>query len=137
MTGGFGDVSLGVGFQQHDNSSIVGASVTAAFGDISGALNYSRLSNDAAADVTHVGVGATYTLGATAVNVNFGRHDNGSADNTGFGVAAQYDLGGGAKIQFGYGNSEYGYDNRGPASTDPDPTGTTKDTWSLGMAMAF
>ena len=129
VTGGFGAVSLGVGFQTHDNSNIAGASVTATFGDISGGLNYSRMSNDDGPDVTHIGVGATYTMGATAINVNFGQHDNGSADNnTGFGVAAQQDLGGGAKIQFGYGNSEYGYG---------DDAGTDKDTWSLGLAMSF
>ena len=137
VSGAFGDFGIGAGVQQHDNSSIAGVSVTAAFGDISGAVNYSRLSNDNAADITHVGAGATYAFGATAVNVNFGRHDNGSADNTGFGVAATFDLGGGAMVKFGYGNSDYGYDNRGPASTDPDPTGTTKDTWSLGLGMAF
>ena len=138
VTGGFGDFGIGVGFQQHDNSSIAGVSATATFGDISGSINYSQLSNDNSADVTHLGVGATYTFGATSVNVNFGQHDNGSADNnTGFGVAAAFDLGGGAAVQFGYGNSEYGYDNRGPASTDPDPTGTSKDTWSLGLAMSF
>ncbi len=129
VTGGFGDVSLGVGFQQHDNASIAGASVTATFGDISGGLNYSRMSMDAGDDTTHLGVGATYTMGATAVNVNFGQKDNGSADNnTGFGIAAQYDLGGGAKMQFGYGNSEYGYGEN---------AGTDKDTWSLGLAMGF
>ena len=128
VKGAFGDFSIGAGVQQHDNSSIAGVSATAAFGDISGAFNYSRLSNDDAADVTHVGAGATYTLGATAVNVNFGRHDNGSADNTGFGVAAHYDLGGGAKIKFGYGNSEYGYG---------DDAGSSKDTWSLGLGMSF
>ena len=132
VTGGFGDVSLGVGFQQHDDSNIAGASVTATFGGISGALNYSRESNDAAADVTHIGVGATYSMGATTVNVNFGQHDNGSADNnTGFGVAAQHDLGGGAKVQFGYGNSEYGYGD------DDNAAGSSKDTWSLGLAMSF
>ena len=138
VKGGFGDVSIGAGFQQHDGASISGASVTASFGDISGGLNFSRTSNDAAANVTHLGVGATYSVGATAVNVNFGQHDNGSADNnTGFGVAATYDLGGGATLQFGYGNSQYGYDNRAAGSEDPDPTGTTKDTWSLGLAMSF
>ncbi|MDE0698985.1 MAG: porin [Boseongicola sp.] len=129
VTGSFGGVKLGAGFQQHDNASIAGASVTASFGGITGRLNYSRLSNDAAANVTHLGVGATYVMDETAVNVNFGQHDNGSADNnTGFGIAAQYDLGGGAKIQFGYGNSEYGYGEN---------AGTDKDTWSLGLAMGF
>ncbi|MYA88980.1 MAG: porin [Boseongicola sp. SB0662_bin_57] len=124
VTGGFGDVGLGVGFQTHDNASISGASVTAAFGDISGALNYSRLSNDVGDDTTHLGVGATYSTGATSVNVNFGQKDVGDMEQSGFGVAAQYDLGGGAKIQFGYGNSQNADD-------------TDEDTWSLGLAMGF
>ena len=75
VKGGIGDFGIGTGFQQHDSSSVSGVSVTATFGDISGGLNYSRTSNDADADVTHLGVGATYTMGATAVNVNFGQMD--------------------------------------------------------------
>ena len=124
VTGGFGDVSLGVGFQTHDDANIAGASVSATFGDISGGLNYSRLSHDTDGDTTHLGVGATYTMGATSVNVNFGQTDADGAESTGFGVAAQYDLGGGAKIQFGYGNSQNADD-------------TDEDTWSLGLAMGF
>ena len=122
--GGFGDFGIGVGYQQHDSSSISGVSVSAAFGEISGALNYSQTSNDAAANSTHFGVGATYTSGATAVNVNFGQTDTGGMEDTGFGVAAAYDLGGGAKLQFGYGNSD-------------NADGSTADTWSLGLAMSF
>ena len=124
VTGGFGDVTLGVGFQTHDNANIAGASVTASFGDITGRLNYSRLSHDVDGDTTHMGVGATYTLGSTAVNVNFGQKDADGAESSGFGVAAQYDLGGGAKVQFGYGNSQNADD-------------TEEDTWSLGLAMGF
>ena len=120
VKGGFGDVSIGAGFQSNDAESIAGASVTAGFGDISGTFNYSRKTVDAGDDTTHLGVGATYSFGATAVNVNFGQKETGATDMSGFGVAAQYDLGGGAKVQFGYGNSE-----------DAD------DTWSLGLAMGF
>ena len=120
IKGGLGDISLGVGFQSNDGSNIAGASVSAGFGDISGVFNYSRKTVDGGDDTTHLGVGATYTVGNTAVNVNFGQKETGDMDATGFGVAAQYDLGGGAKVQFGYGNSE-----------DAD------DSWSLGLKMAF
>lgn len=122
--GGFGDFGIGVGFQQHDSASVSGVSVTASFGEISGALNYSQVSNDGAANTSHMGVGATYSSGATTVNVNFGRNDDGSADSTGFGVAAAYGLGGGATLQFGYGNSD-------------NADGSQTDTWSLGLAMSF
>ena len=120
IKGGLGDISLGVGFQSNDGSNIAGASVSAGFGDISGVFNYSRKTVDGGDDTTHLGVGATYTVGNTAVNVNFGQKETGDMDATGFGVAAQYDLGGGAKVQFGYGNSE-----------DAD------DSWSFGLKMAF
>ena len=120
IKGGFGDISLGVGFQSNDSETISGASVSAGFGDISGTFNYSRKTDDAGDDTTHLGVGATYSFGNTAVNVNFGQKETGATDATGFGVAAQYDLGGGAKVQFGYGNSE-----------DAD------DSWSLGLKMGF
>ncbi len=122
--GGFGDFGIGVGFQQHDNASISGVSVTAAFGEISGALNYSQNSPDMGANTTHLGVGATYSSGATTVNVNFGQTDTGGMEDTGFGVAAAYGLGGGATLQFGYGNSDMA-------------DGSTSDTWSLGLAMSF
>ncbi len=132
VKGGFGDFGIGAGFQTHDSSDIAGISATATFGEISGALNYSRLSNDDDSNVTHLGVGATYSAGGTAVHVNFGQHDNGSADNnTGFAVAATQDLGGGATLKFGYGNSEYGYGDKDNAA------GTDKDTWSLGLGMSF
>ncbi len=124
VTGGFGDISLGVGFQTHDNANIACASVSATFGDISGGLNCSSLSNDGGDDVTHIGVGATYTKGASTVNVDFGQTDIGGMEASGFGVAAQYDLGGGVKIQFGYGNSQNADDS-------------TDDTWPLGLAMGF
>ena len=128
VKGSLGDFGIGVGFQQHDNASVSGVSVTAAFGEISGALNYSQTSNDGAANTSHIGVGATYSSGSTTVNVNFGRNEMGSANNTGFGVAAAYALGGGATLQFGYGNSDYEHG---------DDAGTEKDTWSLGLAMSF
>ena len=124
VTGGFGGVTLGAGFQTHDNANVAGASVTATFGEITGRLNYSRLSHDVDGDTTHLGVGATYTLGDTAVNVNYGQSDDDGAESTGFGVAAKYDLGGGASVQFGYGNSQNADD-------------TEEDTWSLGLAMSF
>ena len=120
IKGGIGDISVGVGFQQNDSENVAGASVMATFGTITGGLNFSQKSVDNGDDTSHMGVGATYTVGSTAVNVNFGTSEEGDTSETGFGVAAQYDLGGGAKLQFGYGNSE-----------DSD------DSWSLGLKMSF
>lgn len=125
VKGSLGDIDLGVGFQQNDEADIAGASVTATFGSISGAVNFSNKSYDMS-DMAHkhIGVGATYSVGATSVNVNFGQNDKDGDKNTGFGVAAQYGLGGGADLQFGYGNSQLADDS-------------DSDSWSLGLAMSF
>ena len=123
VTGGFGDFSVGVGFQSHDSSDIAGASVSATFGEISGTLNFSRR-DDSGVTTQHTAVGATYAVGATTVNVNFGQSDVGGAASNGFGAAAAYGLGGGATLQFGYGNSD-------------NADGSTADSWSLGLAMSF
>lgn len=129
VKGGFGDFAVGAGYQTHDGASVSGMSASATFGEISGTVNFSRMSPDMGDNTTHFGVGATYTVGATTVNVNYGQKDNGSAENnTGFGVAATYGLGGGATLKFGYGNSDHGYG---------DDAGTTSDAWSLGLGMSF
>ncbi|MXW87886.1 MAG: porin, partial [Boseongicola sp. SB0673_bin_14] len=122
--GAFGGFSIGVGFQTSDNADIAGASVSGTFGEISGTLNFSQLDDDGGVSTQHASVGATYATGATTVNVNFGQNDVDGASSSGFGVAAQYDLGGGANLQFGYGNSD-------------NADGSTADTWSLGLAMSF
>ena len=85
-------------------------------------------------DVTHLGLGVGYTVDAITVSANWGRFDGdftdtviGTAlpiDQTGWGVAAAYDLGGGASVHVGYGSSE-------------DTQGVTSDSWSLGVAMSF
>lgn len=127
VKGGFGDVNLGVGFQAHDDEDIAGASVSASFGDIKGVANFSRLTSEMSEFESHMAVGATYATGATTVNVNFGQHNArvaGTNDKSGLGIAATYDLGGGASMQFGYGNSQNADD-------------TETDTWSLGLAMSF
>ncbi len=124
VTGSFGDFDVGAGFQSNDDSNIAGVSVMAEFGGIGGGLNFSRLSNDNADDLRRMSVGGTYTEGAVAVHVNFGQNKMGDTEDSGFGVAAQYDMGG-AKVQFGYGNSDNADDTM------------DKDTWSLGLKMSF
>ena len=123
--GGFGDFGIGVGYQQHDNASISGVSVTAAFGEISGALNYSQKQS------RH---GCKHHAPWRRRDIHGWRHDGQRQlrpDRHGrhgrhwlrCGGPA-YDLGGGAALQFGYGNSDMA-------------DGSTTDTWSLGLAMSF
>src|SRR6056297_1570415 len=65
------------------------------------------------ADFTHLGVGVGYTVDAITVSANWGRFDGDiddgavvtAFDQSGWGVAAAYDLGGGASVHVGYGSS--------------------------------
>jgi outer membrane protein OmpU len=70
-------------------------------------------------------------MNALSIGVNYGEYTNQGGDenedNSGFGLAASYDLGGGLTAQLGYGSSNYGKD-----SADDD-----RDSWSLGLAMSF
>lgn len=118
VKGSFGDVSVGLGFQDSDVSDITGISLGANLGDINAVLNYTT-GDIAGTDTDHTALGLTYTSGALGLHVNYGMTDAGGTDTDGFGVAVNYDLGGGAEVQFGYGDGE----------------GTT--TWSLGVAMSF
>jgi outer membrane protein OmpU len=79
-------------------------------------------------DVDTTGLGIGYTMDALTVAVNWGEVDysDGSAsDVDGYGVAINYDLGGGAVAQFGYGSSD-----RAGGALD-------SDTMSMGIAMSF
>jgi outer membrane protein OmpU len=59
-------------------------------------------------------------MDAISLHANYGEYDSGAS---GFGLAAAYDLGGGASLNLGYGSSDVG--------------GVSSDTWSFGLAMSF
>jgi outer membrane protein OmpU len=120
------DLSLGLGYQSTDfgtpnDQTVVGASVVASFmGGFSAGIQYSDWSDVggvAGADNTHLGVGVGYSSGAISLHANYGEFDTGAS---GFGLAAAYDLGGGAGLHLGYGSTDGG-----------------ADTWSFGLAMSF
>jgi outer membrane protein OmpU len=80
--------------------------------------------------VDHIGLGASYTVDALTVAANWGQYTYkeagvGSITESGFGLAANYDLGGGAVAQVGYGHSN----NLGDAADT--------HSWSMGVAMSF
>jgi outer membrane protein OmpU len=79
--------------------------------------------------VDHIALGASYTMDAVTVAANWGQYTydvagEGSFSESGFGLAANYDLGGGAVAQIGYGHSN---------NFEADDA----HSWSLGVAMSF
>ncbi len=77
------------------------------------------------------GLGLGYTMNALTVAVNYGEFDNrfgvDGLEAKGYGLAVNYDLGGGLEAQAGYGKSEYDF---GGLSSETDQ-------YSLGLAMTF
>lgn len=119
----FGGVAMnfGLGFQTDGTFDVVAVTAGADFGNgFQGALAYTDFDGFSGLD-SHWGLGLGYTMDALSIGVNYGEFDltaGGSTD--GFGLAVGYDLGGGAEILFGYGDS-----------------GAAGDSWSLGVAMSF
>ena len=119
VTGSFVGADVGVGYQQTEMASIVGGSVAYEFAPVKGILNYSVKSKDEMEeDETHLGVGVVYTANLLSVGANYGK----MGEDTGYGVAANYDLGGGAVAQFGYGSNTEVEDD---------------SVWSAGVSLSF
>ncbi|WP_164871013.1 porin [Mesobaculum littorinae] len=140
-TGDFAGVafSAGLGYQTSDvdfddedvddeGFDIYGLSLGAEFGGgFSAIANYSDLDGYNGND-SHTGIALGYTTGALTVAANYGVFDrelDGEDDVSGYGLIANYDLGGGAEVQAGYGNNDFGDDD------------VDFDTYSLGVAMSF
>lgn len=84
-----------------------------------------------------VGVGVSYTTGALKVGANYGVYsaaNAGDEDPSGWGLVANYDLGGGAVVMVGYGSSD-GNNAGGGAYGNGNGHGT--ETWSAGLGMSF
>ena len=123
-------VALGIGHQEAASAtpgataSATGVSATATFGGgFSAGVVYADWDDDDAAAVgpdSNLGIGLGYTTGAFTIHANYGEveFDDGT-DVDGFGVAAAYDLGGGAVVHFGY--------------RDDDAV----DSFSLGLGLSF
>ncbi|MGC9420743.1 MAG: porin [Rhodovulum sp.] len=120
------------------DGDVWGASVAADFGNgFQAGLNYSSYDFDGTATATtgtvgaetaksgtdydHYGIGMAYTMNAWTFAANYGKYDysGGVADEDGWGLLVNYDLGGGAVMQFGYGEGE------------------STESWSFGIAMSF
>lgn len=97
--------------------------------------NYAELDGFAGVDTgnteTHWGVALGYSMNALTVGANWGQYENflgiENATVNGWGLVADYDMGGGLEAQFGYGASDI----------DADGGTSSSDSWSLGLAMSF
>ena len=122
------DLTVGLAYQDWaDVGNVTGIAATGAFSSgFSAGLTYSVFNFDTSGidDITHVGLGFGYEMNAIAVGVNWGKYEQGSWEQSGWGLAGSYDLGGGLSARMGYGKSEFN-------------NGTDMDTWSLGLRMNF
>ena len=79
----------------------------------------------------HTGLGLGYTVSGVNLSANYGSYDyddGSSAD--GFGLAANYSLGGGATVMVGYGSGNARATNRVAAAGDVD-------SFSVGLGLSF
>ena len=124
------DLGIGLGFQDYASDDMWGISVDAKFaGGFQVIVNYSDLgdSDGGGVDETHVGVAVGYTMDALTIAANWGQFEEGASTQDGYGLVVNYDLGGGAVVQFGYGDSTCGV----------YAGCTAGDSFSLGVAMSF
>jgi outer membrane protein OmpU len=133
-------VKVGLGYQSGTVDADLGTGVNFVSGDVTAAsvsvdmasgfsavIGYSTASLDGAAnDVNRTGVGLTYTSGPLAVTANYGSIDAESIVGTtdSYGLAANYDLGGGAVVMVGYGS-------------DVAALPGNQSQWSAGLGLSF
>ncbi|EPX77805.1 porin [Litoreibacter arenae] len=129
-------VNFGLGHQKAadnvgvaDDIKATGVSVDATFANgLSAGIQYADWSSvGATGPDSNMGIGLGYTTGAISMHVNYGEVElNNGTKNDGFGIAAAYDLGGGAVVHFGYGQGE----------TAAAP-GVKQKSASLGLGLSF
>lgn len=119
-------VGFGLGYQSNGTNDLIGVSAAATFGGgFQGIVNYTDMDGYGGND-SHWGLGLGYTMDALTVSANYGKYDlvgGGSVD--GFGAAVNYDLGGGAVVQFGYG------------SDMDSTTAGDQEQYSFGLSLSF
>ncbi|MGB3553952.1 MAG: porin [Jannaschia sp.] len=125
-------IGFGLGYQATEDGAgndvdALGVSINGTVAGFAVGVSFLNRDNDVllADSYDHVGVGIGYTTGAISMSANYGEYDyDDGLDASGFGLTAGYDLGGGASVQAGYGNS------------DPR-TGADFDTFSFGVRLNF
>ena len=132
------DFTAGLGYQAVDaevnsvdiDADVIGISLGTTVAGFQIIANYSEADVDIAgfdSDLDHFGIAVGYTFGELLVAANYGEFDGDLAgtDAEGFGLVANYDLGGGATLQAGYGNS------------DRDGANNDSEQYSFGISMNF
>ena len=127
ITTTLGTVALSAAFQDNNTQDITAVSAKSNVGGLGITANYSEASmGTTATSYEHTGVGLAYTLNGVSLHANYGNYDFDNGTNAdGYGLAANYGLGGGATVMVGYGN--------GTAQ------GATADvtTFSVGLGLSF
>ena len=127
ITTTLGTVALSAAYQDNNTQDITAVSAKSTVGGLGITANYSEASmNDTSKSYEHTGVGIAYTLNGVNLHANYGNYDFDNGTNAdGYGLAANYGLGGGATVMVGYGN--------GTAQ------GATADvtTFSVGLGLSF
>jgi len=127
VTTTLGTVAVSAAYQNNNSQDITAVSGKTSVGGLGITANYSEASmGTTASSYEHTGVGVSYTMNGVNLHANYGNYDyddGGNAD--GYGIAANYGLGGGATVMVGYGN--------GTAN------GATADvtTFSVGLGLSF
>lgn len=117
------DLGVGLGYQSDSTDDAVGLSVAATMAN--GVSVTAGYADDEFWGGEWWGLGVGYTTGALLVQANYGEWDYG---DSGWGLVANYDLGGGAVAMFGYGSSDNGAGSF---------NGNGDDTWSAGLGLSF
>lgn len=141
------DLAAGIGYQSAESVDVWGLSGSAAFSNgFSVALGYADLDGipDAVGNGVSVdswwGIGVAYTpatMSALTVGVNYGAYSAATAgvdDPTGWGLVANYDLGGGAVAMASYGASS---GDVAPGTPYGAGNGNGDSTFSLGLGLSF
>ena len=117
--GGVG-LALGLGYADAGTAgSLAGLSVKTSVAGFDIVLNYSD-GEVGTTDYTRTGVGVGYTVGDVLLHANWSKKELGTASADGYGLVANYSLGGGATAALGYAKQDDG-----------------NDTMSLGLVMSF
>ena len=127
ITTTLGTVALSAAFQDNNTQDITAVSAKSNVGGLGITANYSEASmGTTATSYEHTGVGLAYTLNGVNLHANYGNYDFDNGTNAdGYGLAANYGLGGGATVMVGYGNG-----TKQGASADVT-------TFSVGLGLSF
>lgn len=114
-------LGFGLGYQTNGDFDIIGVSASATMSNgFKAIVNYSDLDGYNGND-NHMGIAVAYETGALLVGANYGEYETTAGNKVdGFGLVANYDLGGGAVVMAGYG--------------DDDVNG---DRFSVGLGLSF